>query len=126
MKTAFLWISMVLLATPALAGPRSNDACFRTASVSGYQVVDDTHLVIEAPTRARTYLLTFYQRCDDIAWSNAAALSSFGARACSGDFAKVITRGHAGRTPEVCRIKTVERVASLEEAKSLVAARTKP
>jgi hypothetical protein len=117
---------MVLLATPAVAGARSDQACFRTASVSGYQVVDDTHVVIEAPTRTRTYLLTFYQRCNDIAWSNAAALSSFGTRACSGDFAKVITRGHAGRTPEVCRIKTVERVASLDEAKSLVAARTKP
>lgn len=117
-------IVLPTFALPALSAGRSDEACFRTASVSGYQVIDDTHLVVQAPTKSRTYLLTLDRRCSDLSWSNKAALSSFGARACSGDFAKVVAaRNTIGRVPDMCRIKTVERVDSFEAAKALVATR---
>lgn len=87
--------------------PGEDRDCFRTASVNGYETIDDHNIRVRINSR-QTYTLHTSWNANDLDWTTAIALSSESGWICTGN-----TRGAVevtgGRPPRAFPIDSVTR-----------------
>ena len=105
----------------AQAGER---ACINTRSVRTFDAIDDEHVYVREGSNEH-YLLTMQNRCFNLRNSLGIAFKDTTSRICSDGFGEIVYRDRmgSGRGLESCRIDTIERVDSKEDAEAIVAAR---
>lgn len=82
----------ILIATLALAACATEPAqetaaahdCFRSEQVSGYNVIDDTHIGLSVGA-SRDYVLTTMWNARDLDWTHAIAIRSATGQICTGN-----------------------------------------
>jgi hypothetical protein len=80
--------------------------CFRTADVSGYNVIDRSHVGVRVGAN-RNYVLTTMWNTSDLDWTEAIAIRTATGRVCTGNGLGVEIIG--GRPPRTYPISEVER-----------------
>jgi hypothetical protein len=88
--------------------------CFFVPYPFGYGVIDDSHITIDGSTRHK-YLVTFFSRCYELAYTLGIRLDRHSSELCTGD---AIIAGH-----NRCVIRYIEEVANAREAAAIVEAR---
>ncbi len=85
-------------ASTASMTPADGRDCFRTASVTGYSVVDDHNIRVRLPGRSYTLHTTW--NANDLDWTQSLALRSDTGWICTGNTlgAVEVTGGHMNRT----------------------------
>lgn len=106
--------------TESAESPPSSDDCFHIREITGWDAIDKDHIYLKEVGNDH-YLLTMFSSCPGIKFANAIALSNHMGRVCPNDFGRVTYRDGGMRAS--CQIDDVERVASKEAAKEIVAAR---
>ncbi len=121
------WQLLILVlamgATSAFAEEPEEEAtpakvCVSKRNVNSFNAIDDQHVYIKA-TGSRHYLFTLQRRCFGLRGANSIGVKDTMSRVCSGGFGEIVYRDMGGRL-ESCRIDTVERVASKDDAEGLV------
>lgn len=107
-------------AAPAKEKKKRSSCAFRR-SINGFTVVDDKHLILESGVR-HYFLATLSPGCHYLDFETAIAIKSTPAAGiCVERGDRVILDDHY-----TCWIRDIEAVESKEEARKLVAGRTKP
>ena len=121
------WQLLILVlamgATSAFAEEPEEEAthakvCVSKRNINSFNAIDDQHVYIKA-TGSRHYLFTLQRRCFGLRGANSIGVKDTMSRVCSGGFGEIVYRDMGGRL-ESCRIDTVERVASKDDAEGLV------
>ena len=92
--------------------------CVNKRSINSFDAIDDQHVYIKA-TGNNYYLFTMQRRCFGLRSAYGIAVKDTMSRVCSKGFGEIVYRD-MGRRLESCRIDTIERVASKDDAKGLV------
>ena len=92
--------------------------CVNVRNINSFDAIDDKHLYIKA-TGNHHYLFTLYGGCHGLRSAHGIAVKDTFTRVCSNSYGEVIFRD-MGRGLESCRIRTVESVASKDDAAGLV------
>jgi len=98
----------------------SSDDCFDIRQIRNWSVIDDDHVYLEELGNDN-YLLTLFSSCSGLKFTQAIALSNNMGRMCPNDFGRITYRDGGMRSS--CRIDNIERVATKDDAISLVDAR---
>jgi hypothetical protein len=109
-------------AEDAAAGTRKKDTFLWLNSISGWNAIDDEHLVLHGPGRRKIALVTTVGRCIGLHQAETIAVQSplrYIDEHVYGD----IFYGRIGGIRSRCAIRTVENVKSLKDARLLVAQR---
>lgn len=101
---------------------QADRVCINSRTVRNFDALDDRHIFIQEGSK-KYYLITLRNRCLDLDYAQAIAFADTTTRICSKGFGEVIFRDQMDRRLEKCRIDTIERVGSKNEAKEIVAAR---
>ncbi|MEM6625745.1 MAG: DUF6491 family protein [Pseudomonadota bacterium] len=125
--------ALSLSLAPALAEPEATEtsaetstlatgaSCLRANRISGYNVIDDRHVLVQASTRSRTYMVTTRNSCRDLKFGQAIAIKTSGLD-CVDKFAKIIPLDRPSASFP-CFVKTVDRVQDRDAAEALINAR---
>lgn len=100
----------------------SERTCFWLRSINDFRAIDNYHVWVRGPTRKYQYLLTLFQYCGGVRFTEHIALDTRPTnRLCSNgnEHLTVLDHGYSRR----CLISNVERVATIKEARELVQAR---
>jgi len=108
---ASMMIAALALAACASTSDGSSDSaaandCFRTADVSGYNVIDRSHVGVRVGAGDR-YILTTMWNTTDLDWTEAIAIRTATGRVCTGNGLGVEIIG--GRPQRTYPISAVER-----------------
>lgn len=99
--------------------------CVNTRLVRSFDAISDRYVYVKEGGD-KHYLFTMHTRCINL--HNAMGIAfkeSVGSRVCGDGFGEIVYRDRmGGRRLESCRIDTIERVESKEDAKAIVAALT--
>ena len=132
MKSAFfISAAAAILLTGCAASSAESDpsgtqasggnSCLRNASISGYRALDRSHVLVEAPTRSRTFLITTSNDCRELDFSNSMLIKSTTSCVERGD--KIYVPEDMLASPNGCWIQTVEPVEDKDAALALIAQR---
>ena len=107
--------------TNVAASDDSSDDCLRPLRISGFARVDDRHVLVSAATKSNQFLIETRSNCRDLEWADKLAIRSTSSLSCVDKFSKIYATSFSDRnTPGLgCFVKSVERVESLEDAKSI-------
>lgn len=105
-------------ASPDQAIEAVERVCVSVRSINSFDAIDDRHVYIRANVRDH-YLFTMYGGCYGLRSAHTIAVKDSFTRVCSNSFGEIIYR-EMGRRLESCKIQTIERVASKEDAEGLV------
>lgn len=134
-KHKLAWLLGLILTVPGLActstqgfdtsgsEPESQGTCFNVRTVDSFSPLSNRFVYVRT-TGDKHYLLTLDAIYPSLPYATGIAISGNYAWVCSNTGA-MITYVDSGR-PVFCRILNVEAVASLDEAKKLVAERPPP
>jgi hypothetical protein len=125
-----------LVASPlAIAQDQSDEAaqeddgeervCIYSRNVRTFDAIDDQHIYVREGSD-KHYLLTMKNRCFNLRSALGIAFKDTSSRTCSDGFGEIVYRdrmGGPGRRQESCRIGTIERVESKDDAEAIVDAR---
>lgn len=116
---------MIVLAPPALAQDDAGDAeeekvCVNSRTLNRFDPLSDAYVFVEA-TGKNYYLFSMKYRCRNLRNANGIAVKDTTSRVCSDGFAEIVYMD-VGRRPITCRIGKIEKVASKDEAREIVAA----
>lgn len=100
----------------------SKRTCLWANSISGWSEIDDRHLLVRAPTRSKTYLMSFKRSCRDMKWAQKIAVDSFSNRICSNSQAKIIPLDTHAHRHFGCYVDDIVRVKDKEAALKLIEA----
>ena len=92
--------------------------CVNKRTISSFDAIDDEHVYIKA-TGNKHFLFTMQRRCFGLRSAQGIGIKDTMSSVCSGSFGEIVYRD-MGRRLESCRIDTIERVASKDDAKGLV------
>ncbi len=92
--------------------------CVNKRTISSFDAIDDQHVYIKA-TGNKHFLFTMQRRCFGLRGAQGIGIKDTMSSVCSGSFGEIVYRD-MGRRLESCRIDTIERVASKDDAKGLV------
>lgn len=92
--------------------------CVNKRSINSFDAIDDQHIYIKA-TGNNYYLFTMQRKCFALRSAYGIAVKDTMSRVCSKGFGEIVYRD-MGRRLESCRIDTIERVASKDDARGLV------
>ena len=92
--------------------------CVNKPTISSFDAIDDQHVYIKA-TGNKHFLFTMQRRCFGLRGAQGIGIKDTMSSVCSGSFGEIVYRD-MGRRLESCRIDTIERVASKDDAKGLV------
>ena len=109
------------LASDAAAATPPASTCVRNKSITGYEVLDERHLLITAPTRSRTYMITTRSDCRELRFGHTVLISSYSSCVRRNDKIYVPDELVASR----CFIESVEWVEDKDAAFKLIEARDK-
>lgn len=96
----------------------SERVCVNRRSISSFDAIDDEHVYIKA-TGNKHFLFTMQRRCFGLRSAQGIGIKDTMNSVCSRSFGEIVYRD-MGRRLESCRINTIERVASKDDAKGLV------
>ena len=122
-----LILVLALSVTGAFAEEAENEAeeegaiervCVNKRTISSFDAIDDEHVYIKAAGN-KHYLFTMQRRCFGLRGAQGIGIKDTMSSVCSGSFGEIVYRD-IGRRLESCRIDTIERVASKDDAKGLV------
>jgi hypothetical protein len=91
--------------------------CVNKRNINSFDTIDDQHVFIRA-TGNRLYLFTMQRRCTGLRQARGIGVKDTMSRVCSDGFGEIVYQD-MGRV-QSCRIKTIESVASKDDAKGLV------
>jgi hypothetical protein len=91
--------------------------CVNKRNINSFDTIDDQHIFIRA-TGNRLYLFTMQRRCTGLRQARGIGVKDTMSRVCSDGFGEIVYQD-MGRV-QSCRIKTIESVASKDDAKGLV------
>ncbi len=103
------------------ADENSETVCLRNSSISGFTAIDERHILVTAPTRSKTYMITTMGRCMNLDHTHQLVIDS-GPMSCVTKFDRIKFRDSAA-FPETCPIKSIDKVADKEAALALIAER---
>jgi len=92
--------------------------CVNKRQINSFDAIDDQHVYIKA-TGNKHFLFTMQRRCFGLRSAQGIGIKDTMSSVCSGSFGEIVYRD-MGRRLETCRIDTIERVASKDDAKGLV------
>jgi len=92
--------------------------CVNKRQINSFDAIDDQHVYIKA-TGNKHFLFTMQRRCFGLRSAQGIGIKDTMSSVCSGSFGEIVYRD-MGRRLETCRIETIERVASKDDAKGLV------
>lgn len=92
--------------------------CVNKRQINSFDAIDDQHVYIKA-TGNKHFLFTMQRRCIGLRGAQGIGIKDTMSSVCSGGFGEIVYRD-MGRRLESCRIDTIERVASKDDAKGLV------
>jgi len=92
--------------------------CVNKRQINSFDAIDDQHVYIKA-TGNKHFLFTMQRRCIGLRAAQGIGIKDTMSSVCSGGFGEIAYRD-MGRRLESCRIDTIERVASKDDAKGLV------
>ena len=92
--------------------------CVNKRQINSFDAIDDQHVYIKA-TGNKHFLFTMQRRCFGLRSAQGIGIKDTMSSVCSGSFGEIFYRD-MGRRLETCRIDTIERVASKDDAKGLV------
>ncbi len=122
-----LILVLALSATGAFAEEAEDEAeeeeaiervCVNKRNINSFDAIDDEHVYIKA-TGNNHFLFTMQRRCFGLRGANGIGVKDTMSRVCSGGFGEIVYRD-MGRRLESCRIDTIDRVASKDDAEGLV------
>jgi len=122
-----LILVLALSATGAFADEAEDEAeeeeaiervCVNKRNINSFDAIDDEHVYIKA-TGNNHFLFTMQRRCSGLRGANGIGVKDTMSRVCSGGFGEIVYRD-MGRRLESCRIDTIDRVASKDDAEGLV------
>ncbi len=124
-RLQFLILILALSATSAFADEAEDEAeekpervCVSVRSINSFDAIDDQHVYIKA-TGNNHFLFTMQRRCFGLRGANGIGVKDTMSSVCSGGFGEIVYRD-MGRRLESCRIDTIDRVASKDDAEGLV------
>jgi Family of unknown function (DUF6491) len=122
-----LGVLLLLAAVPAraedtAAGTRKKDTFLWLNSISGWNAIDDEHLVLYGPGKHNVALVTTAGRCIGLRNAENIAVKSRLRHIDEHGYGDIIYRGIGGIRSR-CAMGTVESVKSLKDARALVAKR---
>ncbi|MBB34266.1 MAG: hypothetical protein CME88_15235 [Hirschia sp.] len=98
--------------------PLNQNTCLRNESISGYQTLDRMHVLVSAPSRSRTYLVTTRNKCREMDHANGLVFKSATTCVTPGD--KIIVPDSVSAMSSSCWIDTIERVENKDAALALI------
>ena len=104
--------------------PSANEpenACVRVRDIKSFDSINDAHLFVSV-RRDDSYLFTMHVGCIGLSSAVGIAIADTFSRVCSNTMGRVIYRDFSRRRQE-CRIRSIERVANKDIARSLVDSR---
>jgi len=106
-------------------GDSEEQVCIYPRNVRTFDAIDDQHIYVREGSD-KHFLLTMQTRCFNLRSAMGIAFKDTTSRTCSNGFGEIVYRdrmGSPGRRMESCRIDTIERVESKQDAESVVEAR---
>ncbi len=92
--------------------------CVNRRNIHSFDAIDDQHVYIKANGNNH-FLFTMQRRCFGLRGANGIGVKDTMSRGCSGGFGEIVDHDMKRRL-ESCRIDTIERVASKDDAEGLV------
>lgn len=102
-------------------GATTPRVCVSVRTINSFNGLSDREIFVTAGVNDR-YLFTVTGICNGLEYANAIAVKDQTGRICGDGFGSIIFRD-MGRGRQSCRVRTIERVSSAEEAKEWVTAR---
>lgn len=104
--------------------PGEERACVNIRAVRTFDAIDDQHIYIREGSDGH-FLLTMQHRCFNLRNSLGIGFRDTTGRSCSKGFGEIVYRDRmgGGRGIQSCRIDTIERVESKDDAVAIVDAR---
>lgn len=93
--------------------------CVSARNIRSFHPIDDQHMYVSAYGPNKHFLFTMQTRCLGLRSANPITAKDPTSRVCSNSFGAILY-SQMGRGTETCNIDTVERIASREDAWSLV------
>jgi hypothetical protein len=99
--------------------------CLNVRAIRSFDALTDEYVFVQEGN-SKYYLFTMRNRCHNLSDAMGIAIKDSMNRVCSNGFGEIVYRDRmgGGRRLESCRIDTIERVESKDDAKAIVAART--
>lgn len=101
--------------------PLTPNVCVRVATISSFEGLSDQEVLVTAGVRDY-YLFSIFGVCNGLEDANAIAVEDETGRICGDSFGSIIFRD-MGLGIQSCRVHTIERVNSVDEAKEWATAR---
>ena len=119
-------LGMLLIASGCATPPAEEESmaskvCVSVRTISSFNGLSDREIFVTAGVNDH-YLFTVTGICNGLEYANAIAVKDQTGRICGDGFGSIIFRDMA-RGRQSCRIRTIERVSSAEEANEWVTAR---
>jgi len=132
--TRALLIGLLLPLTGCVALAPGEDAeseetedriCLNVRAIRSFDALTDEYVYVQEGN-SKYYLFTMRNRCHNLSDAMGIAIKDSMNRVCSDGFGEIVYRDRmgGGRRLESCRIDTIERVESKDDAKAIVEART--
>ncbi len=104
--------------------PSEERVCVNIRAVRTFDAIDDEHIYIREGSNNH-FLLTMQHRCFNLRNSLGIGFRDTTGRSCSKGFGEIVYRDRmgGGRGIQSCRIDTIERVESKDDAEAIVEAR---
>lgn len=100
----------------------SEKTCFWLRNINDFRAIDNRHVWVRGPTRKNQYLLTLFQNCTGVRFTEHIALDTRPTnRLCSNGNEHLTVLD--GSFSQRCLISNVERVETIKQARELVQAR---
>lgn len=129
-RAIFLGLFLALISQFATAQDKTVEAedsneriCVNTRLVRSFDAITDRYVYVKE-SGDKHYLFTMHTRCLNLRDAMGIAFKeSVGSRVCGDGFGEIVYRDRmGGRRLESCRIDSIERVESKEDAEAIVAA----
>ena len=105
-------------ADEASGEPATERVCINIRAIRTFDAFTDQHVYVRAGSDH--YLMTMRNRCHDLRDAMGIAIKDATSRVCSDGFGEIIYRNRmGGQRFESCRIQTIEKVESKDEARAI-------